>query len=290
MSLESAMASLTAAEAPTSASQVPPSTLTPKEGPQTLQEAIRPVKREEAPKPPGGDRFAALAKKERALQAQMQQLKAAQAKQAEYESARAQAASNPIKALESLGLSYEQITQFMLNGNKVTPELELKGVKDEIAAFKAEQLKREEDAKTAQEKRAKAEYQATLSEFNQEVADFISTNAETYELTSLFEGQAIVSATIEQHFAQTKKILSIKEASELVEKYFEDQVNVAQKAKKFQAKQQPKEESQPRREQSSKTAAPTISNELTSSAPSMLPAKTEQDRLRRAMAALEQGK
>lgn len=292
MSIESAMAALsTPAEASPSQSTSVPPTPTPKEGPSSLQEALKPARREEAsPKPPGADRFAVLAKQERALRQREQAVKAAAVKQAEWEKARAEATQNPLKALEALGLSYEQITQFMLNGSKPTPELELQGVKQEIAAFRKEQEDKAIALKVEQESKAKAEYQATLSGFNQEVTDFIKSNADTYELTAMYQGESIIAATIEQHFANTKKILSIKEASELVEKYFEEQVQAAQKSKKFQAKQQPKEESQPRREQAAKSSAPTLSNELTSSAPSLLPAKTENDRLRRAMAALEQAK
>jgi hypothetical protein len=286
MSMESAVAALStpvlkAVEAPPlQTEQVPPTQGTP----QTLQEAVKPVKREV----PGADRFAALAKKERALQQQAQALKAQQAKVAEYEEIRKQAATNPLKLLESLGLSYEQITQFMLNGQKPTAELEIQSVKQQLEQFKQEQVSREEAAKKAQEDQARAAYQQTLSDFSQEVTDFVKSNSETYELTSMYQGESIVQATIEQHFNQTKRIMSIKEASDLVEKYFEEQVAAAQKTKKFQAKQTPKEESQPKREQAAKQSTPTISNELTSSAPSLLPAKTEQDRLNRAMAALNQ--
>jgi hypothetical protein len=188
-----------------------------------------------------------------------------------------------------LGLSYEQITQFMLNGQKPTPELEMQSIKQEIEKLRTETAEKERIAKQAQEQAAKAEYQRTLAEFSQEISDFVKTNADTYELTAMYQGEAIVQATIEQHFANTKKILSVKEAADLVEKYFEDQVAAAQKAKKFQAKQTPKEDGQSKREPGTKQSSPTLSNEMTSSAPSLLPAKTEQDRISRAMAALNRG-
>lgn len=290
MSIETAMAAL---ESPISAEKAPSSPSQPvggqSETPKTLESAVKPVSPvKEAPKPPGGDRFAALAKKERALQKQMAEIKQAQVKMSEWEKARSEATTNPIKALEMLGLSYEQITQFMLNGQKPTPELEIQAVKKQLQDMKQEQESKAKAELEASQSKAKAEYQRTLSEFNQEVGEFVKANAGEYELTAMYQGEAIISATIEQHFANTKKILSIKEAADLVEKYFEEQVSAAQKTKKFQAKQTPKEEKpQPKRESVSKQSTPTISNELTSSAPSLLPAKTEQDRLTRAMAALE---
>lgn len=284
---------MAALESPISVEKAPssPSTQVTNQsnGPKSLEEAIKPASPvKEAPKPPGGDRFAALAKKERALQKQMSEIKAAQAKMSDWEKARTEATTNPIKALEMLGLSYEQITQFMLNGNKVTPELEIQAVKKQIADMKVEQENKVKAELEASQNKAKAEYQRTLSEFNQEVGDFVKQHSGDYELTAMYQGEAIISATIEQHYTNTKKILSIKDAADLVEKYFEDQVAAAQKTKKFQAKQTPKEEKgQPKRESVSKQSTPTISNELTSSAPSLLPAKTEQDRINRAMAALE---
>lgn len=286
MSIESAMAALnTPVESPTTQQVGTPPSVTPKEGPQTLQEAIKPVKQEVKP---GADRFAALAKKERQLQQQMQQLKLQQAEVDKYKSARETALQNPLEALKQLGLTYDQITQFMLNGQKPTPELEMQGIKQEIEKLRTEQADKERKQVEQQQAQAKADYQRTLSEFDQEVQDFVKSNSEKYELTSMYNGEAIVRATIEQHFAQTKKIMSVEEATELVEKYFEDQVTAAQKTKKFQAKQSPKEASQPKKEMGSKQPTPTLSNELTSSAPSMLPAKTENDRLQRAMAALNQ--
>ncbi len=285
MSMESAAAVLTGLEAPTTQSSAAPAPQVPATGPTTLQEAVSPVK---TPPAPGADRFAALAKKERALQRQMAELKAQQSKVSEYEAARKAAAQNPVKALEALGLTYEQLTQFLLNGNKPTPELEIASVKQEIERLRNETALKEKAAREAQEQAARAEYQRTLSEFNAEINDYVKSNADKYELTAMYQGESIVQATIEQHFNNTKKILSIQEATELVEKYFEEQVAAAQKTKKFQAKSQPKEGGQPKGEQAAKTSSPTLANELTSSAPSLLPAKTESDRLRRAMAALEQ--
>jgi hypothetical protein len=299
MSMESAMAALAGQQAPSeSLKSGLEGSITQKqgveapqpipEGPKTLQEAVNPVKSE--PAQPGVGRFTALAKKERQLQKQMAELKQQQARLAQFEKARSEAAQNPLKALESLGLSYEQITQFLLNNNKPTPELELQGVKQEIERLRQETALKEQRAKQAQEQAAKAEYQRTLQEFSQEVSDYLDENAGTYELTKMYEGQSIIQATIEQYFAQTKKIMSIEDAAKLVEKYFEDQVEAAQKTKKFQAKQTPKEDKgQPRREPAVKNS-PTLANELTSSAPSLLPAKTESDRLQRALAALDKGR
>lgn len=261
------------------------------EASRALEQAISPKVETPAPKPPGADRFAALAKKERAIQKQLAEVKAAQAKIQAYDRDRASAKQNPIKALEAMGLSYEEITNFILNGQKPTPELELKAVRDEVEALKKQDLDRQARAKQLAKERAEREYQETLNEFKEEVGSFLDENKDSYELTTMYNGNEIIEATIEQHFKSTGKLMSIKEAAELVEAYFEEQVKAATKTKKFQKTDQSSEKvkDQVKKEMGTKQASPTLSNNITSSAPSLLPAKTEADRLQRAMAALAKG-
>lgn len=294
MSFDKAMAALATAgqpqvaEMPSLVNTAPPADLTgkaPEAAKPTLQEALKAPeekKPEAAKAPPGADRFAALAKKERAIQQQATALKEREAKLADFESIKQKATSNPLEALKILGISYEQITEFILNGQKPTPDLQVSAVKQEIDALRKERELEKEAAKKAQEE----EHSRTMEQFRAEVGNFIKTNAEQYELTALYNGESIVEATIEQHFAATQKVLSIKEAADLVEAYFEDQVKAASQAKKFQAKQEPKAPGQPAKEME-RTKAPTLNNGMTSSAPSLLPAKTEADRVQRALAALE---
>jgi hypothetical protein len=296
MSMESALAalatsggmepSITSKEGSISSSEqvvAPQVSPTPTE---RLQEAVKPVK--QAPKPIGSDRFAALAKKERAIQKQLAEIKAKEAQVKQFETLKASATTNPLEALKALGLSYEQITQFLLNGSKPTPELEVAQVKSEVERLRQEQIVRDTQTKLAAQQAAEREYQQTLEDFNSEVRGYVQSNKDTYELTNMYQGEEIVLSTIEQHFANTKRIMSIKEAADLVEAYFEEQIQAAQKTKKFQAKQTPKvSEGQTKRESVAKQSTPTLSNGLTSSAPSLLPAKTEQARMQRAIAALE---
>lgn len=289
MSVESAMKVLTEApiidsKAPSSPVQGVTSTPPPKEGPKTLQEAITPVKTD---KPQiGADRFAALAKKERSLQKQAADIKAREAKVKEWDSLRSQVAANPVKAMEALGITYDQLTQFLLNGQQPTADLQMKQVRDEVEALKKQQVEEKRRVQEQAKRQAEQEYQQTIQDFSSEIKDFVVTNKDNYELTNMYQGDAIVYATIEQHFANTKKIMSIKEAADLVEGYFEEQVRAAQQTKKFQGDTKPKDEGRVKAESGVKQPSPTLGNDYTSSAPSLLPAKTENDRIRRAMAAL----
>jgi hypothetical protein len=290
MSFDKAMAALATAgqpqvaEMPSLVNTAPPLDLEgkstePKAKP-TLQEAVKASEEPKKTVPPGADRFAALAKKERAIQQQSEQLKVREAKLSEFETIKRTATQNPLKALEILGVSYEQITEFILNGQKPTADLQVSSVKQEIEELRRERELEKEAAKKAQSD----EYEKVQEQFRAEIGSFVANNAHQYELTALYKGEEIIQATIEQHYEATKKVLSIKEAADLVEQYFEDQVRTGH-SKKFQAKQEPKTEGQPAKE-TERTKAPTLTNGLTSSAPSMLPAKTEADRINRALAAL----
>lgn len=260
----------------------------------------------EAPKPPESSRFAAIAKREREIQRREAEIKAREAEiQAKgtptsIDDIRRQFSSNPLKALEALGFSYDDLTNQVLNDKEPTPELESKSVRQEFEEFKRQLAEKEEKARQDQETNLKKQHEQALADFTGEVNQFILTNSEKYELIAYNEATPLVLAVIEQHFQQTKekdptqpRILSIAEASDLVESYLESQTDRLLATKKISAKigskttaEAPKAKSA--EPQFSQPSAKTLTNSLTSSAvPSSLPANTERDRMARAMAALE---
>ena len=250
----------------------------------------------EAPKQLDSERFAALSRREKQLFKKQQEFKSQQAqmqKQAEqyqqFEALRQQVASNPLKAMEVLGISYQQLTDFILNGQKPTPELEVQQVRKEVEALKQQRQLEQQQAQQMQKRREEARFQADSKEFDEDISKFMTDNVEKYELVSMHAAQPIIRATIEQHYRNTKQIMDIEDATKLVEEYLEEQVrNTVEKSKKFQAKQTPKEgQGQASKQEGGKSnSTPTLTNAMTSSAPSLLPAKTEADRISRAMAAL----
>jgi hypothetical protein len=242
------------------------------------------------------NRLQILASKEKAIVRRQQQVKAQEqliqereAKLNEWEQFKSQASTNPLAALQALGLSYQELTDFVLNNEKPTPDLQVKALRDEIASFKKEQLDSQQRAQEEAKKRADEEFNQAIENFKSDVNAFITSHADEYELINLHESHDLVFATIEEHFNKTKKILSTKEASDLVEKYLEEQVEkTVTGTKKFQSKFSQalaQKEEAPAPAQSPKT----LTNTMSSSAPSMLPAKTENDRMARALAALTQG-
>lgn len=239
-------------------------------------------------------RFAALSRKERAIVQKQQEVQAKEAALAERE-AKVRAfeeewAKDPTKAAESRGLTYAEWTQRVLNDGKPSPDAEVASVRKDIEALRKE---REDERKAADAKKLADEQkrnEAVVAEFHAGVNKFIKDNAETYEFINLHEAQNLVISTIEEHFASTKEILDTKKACELVEKFLEEQVIKSTETKKFKAKAAPQPEGDPKQTPKPAPQQKTLTNNMTASAPGFLPAKTEKERISRALAALERTK
>lgn len=183
--------------------------------------------------------YALLAKKERGLAlkahdlAQKQQ--AHKEREAEYQAWQTERAStkrDPVRFLEKeFGKDwYDKLTEVKLNGGKVTPELVLETIDERLGSFEkkheAERLK----AAEAEQSKVQAEEQRMLETWRADVAGFVKQNAEAYELINHFEVHDRVTAKIESEFAKTQKLLSPKEAADLIEKDLEER---GAKSKKF---------------------------------------------------------
>jgi hypothetical protein len=265
------------------------------EGDLTAPGAVEPEPKKEEPL---SSRFAALARKEKAALKRAQEVKAREAeieareaKVREQEESYTLGKKDPIAALKRLGWSYEDITNHILNDQKPTPESEIKSVREEMAQWRKQQEEEKEKERLSLEDKKKADYDRAIEDFKSEMNEYIEQNTETYELINLHEQQELVYATIEEHYQTTlnagkPKILSNKEACDLVESYLESQLEKLAQTKKFKSKYSAP---QPEAEGQDKGATPvkTLTNNMQSSAaPSSLPAKTEQERLQRALAAL----
>jgi DNA-binding transcriptional MerR regulator len=258
---------------------------------------------EPAPEKPRADRFALLARKEQDLlrkqQAvkQQQQILAQQAEQLRaFEQAKKQALLNPLDALKQLGLTYEQITEFVLNDNKPTPNAEVMSVRQELEEFKRAQ--REEQQRLLEEQREMQtqEQQAIIETFREEVGEYVSQHAETYELTNLYGGASLVSDVIEEHYNEQRrrgvgapKLLTIPEAAKLVEEHYEELARKAQQTKKFAVTQQKVASTQAQATTAAPRIGPTLSNDLSANVAAGVPKspRSDADRIAAALARLE---
>jgi len=251
---------------------------------------------EPAPEKPRADRFALLARKEQDLLRKQQAVKQQQAqlaRQAEelraFEQAKKQALLNPLDALKQLGLTYEQITEFVLNDNKPTPNAEVMSVRQELEEFKRAQ--REEQEKLLEQTREMQtrEQQAIIESFREEVGEYVSQHVETYELTNLYGGANLVSDVIEEHFKQSGKLLTIPEAAKLVEEHYEELARKAQQTKKFAVTQQKVASTQAQATTAAPRIGPTLSNDLSANVAAGISKspRSDADRIAAALARLE---
>lgn len=247
-------------------------------------------------------KFSILARKEQAIVRQQQELKAQreawekekqelQGKYKGFEEKEAISKAGAIKLLQAYGYTYEDATKEVMNeGGAEIAALDRK-YGEKLSALEkqiADEKKAQEDsaAKRAQEDQAKV-----IENYKGELKGFIEQKKDNFKLTALFDKEAeLVYDTIDTYFQQNNKILSNQEATELVEKYFKklvEEANAALTPAQQEAGEKALEEKRDTPQFSSNKTGKTLTNELQMTTPTTLPAKTENDRMRRAMAALD---
>jgi len=254
---------------------------------------------EEAPKAQARElaspQLSILAKREKALQKQREEIQKSKldldSKYEEinkFKSLKEQAKTNPLKFLEEAGLTYEELTNFILNGNKPTAEMETSSIKSEMQKLRDEIAQREQErensAKAMDEKRA----QEAISNFKENITGFLTGKPDDFELCNNYpESVDLIYDVIEAHFAQTEKVMSMEEAAKLVEDHFESEAMKVTSFKKIQSKLAPKPA--PTEEdgfqKAKQQASPTLNNSMSQTV-SGLSNSTENDRIKRALAAL----
>lgn len=241
-------------------------------------------------------RFAALARKE----AQAQKLKF-EAKKEHEEAVRLRtenekigdwlknAKANPLKALEVLGLTPEDVFNVVTNNGKASPELQIGALRDEFGRYIKQQDELRQKAELGTKQQQDAAVAAQVKRFRSDVADFVKANVDKYELVNIDSAYDLVSAVIEEHFAKTEQLLTKEEAASKVETFLEEQHKKRAMAKKFQQKkEEPVADAKSASKQETTVTKPnTLSNDMTASATSLNSlAKSEQERIARALAAL----
>lgn len=268
------------------------------------QSTTAPVVETPVAKQPEKDQFAEklemLSRKERSIwrekQAMAQEKKQLEAQMAEYnewKASKEKAKHNPLDYLSKADLSYEKITEFMLNGGKPTEKDELAELREEFKRMREEQTNEKKQQQDELTKAQQAQHAQAIETFKGEIAEFMEQNKTIYELSAQRDATEDIFNTIQdaytikmQEWNKSGRIgrppepMQIKDAAEVVEEFYEKEVQrltetAKWKARMAQAKEDP---SKP------KAPSPTLNNTMTSSAAaSMIPAKNEDDRMRRAL-------
>lgn len=192
---------------------------------------------------------------------------------------------SPEKALEEFGHTYQSLTERVLSGGELTAADVEKRAMAKVKELEDRFENEKKSALEAEKARSEKEAQETIQQYREDLAAFVTSKSEEYKLCALFDKEAeLIYDTVDTYFQQNNKILSHDEAAGLVEKYFRKLVEDANGA--LTPKQQAAAEAALDKEEP-KNQVKTISNGMSQTAPSFLPAKTENDRMKRAMAALD---
>jgi hypothetical protein len=206
-----------------------------------MQTTTAPVNTEaapvEAPKKPEVDfdsRFAALARKEKALverernyKGQFEKTKTELSEYEEYKKFLATPNDSPdrlMKTLEKAGYTWEKAIEIASNMPQTTQDSEVLTLKQKIAAMEKREADKE---KAALEKETEAKDSAIVKEHKTAIKEHISTDADKYEFVTAYgqEGIDQVFEVIEAYWDENEEILSIDKAAEFVENYLEQEAS-----------------------------------------------------------------
>ena len=191
-------------------------------------------------------KFAALSRKEKALRDRESEYESKfeemERRLAEYEANSQEPEvdweqmlrNDPLGALEEAGLGYDKLTELALNDGKLTPDMQMAAMREEIERDYRRKFEDLEERLHAKEEAEAEEYYNSVQEnFQYEIGNFINENNETYELINASEADTLVYDVIEEHYNETGRILDLKDAADAVESYLEEEAGKLMKLKKL---------------------------------------------------------
>ena len=170
-------------------------------------------------------KFAALSRKEKALRDRELELEKKYGGDKEKElPLERRIRANPLKALEELGLDYDKLTELALNDGRLTPDMQMKLMREELENDYKDKFNSLEQRINAKEKmEEEAKYDAVKQGFVGEIKSFVNENSTDFEYVAHNDATDVVYDVIEEHYNETGRILDIKEAVQAVESYLEEE-------------------------------------------------------------------
>jgi hypothetical protein len=192
-------------------------------------------------------------------------------KASDLENLRQIARTDPMQALEALGLSYDGLTRRVINDGKVPLEDKFAQQAREIEELKQTNLNNVQERENRQIERDK---KAIYGEMIDKITNLVENN-DKYEMIKANNAHHTVYQVMQDQFQRDGKILHFDQAADLVEKYFEDEAERYFKSSKLRERYrghwQPESEKAQAAEPSQQAAVQqrpnTLSNELTSQVP-----------------------
>jgi len=162
--------------------------------------------------------------------------------------------TNPKKALELLGLSYDDLTRSMLSEGEVPPDVQIKKLMEEIESLKSGITQDKDQAQLEKQRQLEAQEKQAVDSFKNDINSFIKTNTARYELIEFENAHDLIYEVINEHYDRTLKadiqrltelgedsgaavgkIMSINEAADKVELYLEQKYEKSRGLNKVKA-------------------------------------------------------
>jgi len=165
-----------------------------------------------------------VARKEEIAKLQ-EQLKTYEQEVGYFRNAKSTYRDNPEALLEKLGISYDDLTNAVLdyydNKDKNPPKVDADSIRKEIEA----QFRKAEEEKWA------AQTQAVVENFVAEISEFVKNNGEQFpHLTSLHKPlgetespEELIFGIVENYYQETGELLSVEAAAASAEEYFREE-------------------------------------------------------------------
>lgn len=142
--------------------------------------------------------------------------------------------NDPLKALEEAGLGYDKLTELALNDGKLTPDMQLAAMRQELENDYKQKFEELEDRLNQKEQLEQDTYYDSIQQnFQDEIGNVVQQNPEKFELIAASEADGLVYDVIEEHYNETGRVLDIEEAADAVESYLEEEANKLMKLKKI---------------------------------------------------------
>ena len=196
----------------------------PAENANTESPVVETAVEETKPRIDFSSKFAALARKEKALLEQKKAMESEINDINEWKRAKEEAKRNPNKFLKAHGLDFETVAKFNLEGGEERTPSEIETLKEKLEKIEketeAQRVAREEQEKQILERN----YNEQINNFKKQIESHVTSSTDKYEfinanpdhLNDVFE-------LIELHFSNTQKILDIEQACQLVEDHIENE-------------------------------------------------------------------
>tara|TARA_R100000655_G_scaffold48509_1_gene85943 strand:+ start:2256 stop:3140 length:885 start_codon:yes stop_codon:yes gene_type:complete len=205
----------------------------------------------EPERPDFSRQFAALARKERAIRQKEQEIAnfAKQKEQFEGNSTRLAdlqrlAKENPAKLLGELGISYDDLTQQVINEGNPTEEQKLR-LENERLNSRLEKIEKIYDEQRQQAEQAKVN--AAHTQLVDNIKNFVDDGS-TFEMVKHHDAYGLVAQVMQEHYNSTKEVLEYGDAAKLVEDHFMAEAERYLGSKKLQERfrelDKPREESE----------------------------------------------